>query len=74
MTKNEFIEKNKHELSGIVVDAFNSQLTGGPLAEKLRRLMGRCDCLLGNYYDTLVKAEPPPIRQVGLSGTQPPKK
>lgn len=70
MTKNEFIEKNKHEFFGIILDAFNSQITGGPLAEKMRRLMARCDALLGNYYDTLVKTEPPPIKPVGISGTQ----
>ncbi len=74
MTKSEFVEKNKHELSGVMMEAFTTQLRGGPQAELLRRLMAKCDTLLGNYYDTLITTKPEPVKQVGLSGGNPPKK
>jgi hypothetical protein len=60
MTKEQFIERWRHEWGGMVVDAATNQRTGADLAMALRCLMQKIDKHLGRMYDDL---KSPPVPQ-----------
>jgi hypothetical protein len=70
MTKDQFIEAWRHEISGIVVDASVTPRAGAPLAQWLRLMMKKTDKMLADMYDQLqpVPAEQTPTVLKGPSG------
>lgn len=54
MSKDDFVDKYRHELAGLVVDAATSKRTGADLAMSLRFLMDKIDGKLGSMYADLV--------------------
>lgn len=60
MTRQDFIDKHKHELAGVIADAAVVQRAGAPLAHFLRLAMQRIDQRLGSIYDDLQPAETKP--------------
>jgi hypothetical protein len=61
VTRSDFIERHRHELSGMVLDAATTQAKGAELSLLLRGLLRKVDLKLGAMYDSLAaKAEAPP--------------
>lgn len=56
MTKQAFIEKHRHELAGLVADAFTVTARGGPLAIMIREAFKKIDARLALIYDELCPA------------------
>ena len=62
MTRDEFIEKFRHEIGGMVLDAATSGRTGAELSVSCRYIMRRIDAVLAAAFDSLhppVKPAPP---------------
>lgn len=59
MTRLDFIEANRHEIAGQVMDALTCGLTGAPLAMFLRDMMRKIDDRLGRMYDLLQARDGP---------------
>ncbi len=57
--RREFIEKNRHELAGLILDGITSNRTGADLALWCRQVMYRTDSKLGTLFDELL---PPPTK------------
>lgn len=60
LTRGEFVEKFRHELAGLYIDAITQQRTGAELAFYIRQLMHKCDKLLGTFYDAAKGIPEPP--------------
>jgi hypothetical protein len=70
VTRADFIERHRHELSGMVLDAATTQAKGAELSLLLRGLLRKVDLKLGAIYDSLAaKAEAPPPAPAQLNGT-----
>lgn len=64
MTRQEFIEKFRHQWDGIVLDACITHRTGAELSMWLRQMRGRIELGLGEMHDALVTPpEPKPNGQ-----------
>lgn len=53
MTRDEFLERHRHELAGLVLDAAVGERRGADLAIFLRNAMKRTDALLGAVWADL---------------------
>jgi DNA-binding LytR/AlgR family response regulator len=62
VTRQEFIDKHKHEIAGFVMDAAVVQRSGAPLAQWLRKQMQAIDMKLALMYDELAVAEQAPAK------------
>jgi hypothetical protein len=60
MTRQEFIDRHKHELVGVVIDGMVAERKGGESALFVRTVMHRYDRLLGAIYDDFHTAAKPP--------------
>ncbi len=66
MTRQEFIDTHRHEISGAVLDVLFRKAEGGELSLLVRQLLTRIDRSLGTAYDELTAARngtPEPARQ-----------
>lgn len=57
MNKQDFIDKWKHEIAGLILDGATSGRSGADLALWLRGVMKKVDARLGDMHDSL---KPPP--------------
>lgn len=60
MTRSEFIDRWRHEISGLALDGATAQRTGADLALWARGLMRKVDAHLASMFDQLV-VEPKPV-------------
>jgi hypothetical protein len=67
MSKQDFMEKFRHEWAGMVLDAATSGCRGAELAFAMRHTMQKIDRHLALMYDALVRSEaqPTPTVKVG---------
>ena len=57
MTREEFLEKYRHRLAGIALDAmFNESVRGGELALRLRSMLKQTDALIVEMWNDIPKA------------------
>ncbi len=72
MTRDEFIDKFRHEIGGMVLDAATAHRTGAELAVSIRFVMKKIDATLGAAFDSLAPApkQPAPERN-GTPAAQP---
>lgn len=59
MTKQEFIDKNRHEFGGFCLDMMQ-KAEGPALSLVIRTIMRKIDILLSNAYEDLIPPPPPP--------------
>jgi hypothetical protein len=52
MTRQEFVERFRHEISGMVLDAIKPR-DGAELAVFVRNIMRKVDAVVGQQYDAL---------------------
>lgn len=62
MTRQEFIERHRHEIGGMVLDAATAGLHGEALSVFVRGIMRKTDLLLGRMHDELRPPEPLPAK------------
>ncbi len=75
MNRLEFIERYRHELGGMILDAATAQRTGADLSMALRHVMRTIDSRLGEMYDALRPSTPPTVpAKNGPAATQGAKK
>ena len=67
MSREEFIDKFRHEIGGMVLDAATAQRTGADLAMSIRFVMKRIDATLGAAFDLM--QPPAPIKAPERNGT-----
>lgn len=60
MTREQFIEKWRHEFGGMILDAATAQRTGADLSVALRQVMRKIDSILGIQWDAL-QPKPPAL-------------
>ena len=73
MTRQEFVERWKHQLAGMILDGATVARTGADLGLWCRSVMGKTDVLLARMYDDLHPAEaikPPAPSSNGVASTQ----
>ncbi len=56
MTRQDFIDAHRHEISGAVLDILFRKAEGGELSLLVRQLLTKIDRTLGNAYDELTAA------------------
>ncbi len=64
MTRQEFIEKFRHEIGGLVLDAATSGKTGADMSMTLRHAMRKIDAMLGKAYDDVAPKHAEPVVKV----------
>lgn len=60
MTRQEFIEKYRHEFGGMVLDGATNQANGAALSLWLRNVLRKVDAILAAQYADLAPPEPVP--------------
>lgn len=77
MSRNEFVDKNFHEMFGIVCSAWLAKHeSGATFSQDITKYQGRVADLLGSFYDQL-KPPPPakaPPAATPAAGPPPPKR
>jgi len=68
-TKDEFIDKHKHRLMGMVYDVLKSPMTGTMYSRQLERCVSDVAKFLADTYDELI----PPPTALPLPPPNPPK-
>lgn len=58
LSREEFVAKYRHELSGMILDAYTANLHGAELSVHLRGLLRKVDAKLGEMYAAMV----PPVK------------
>lgn len=60
MTREQFIEKYRHEFGGLVADAFSTDAKGGELSMRMRANFRKIDQLLAQaFYELTAKEKVP---------------
>ncbi len=59
MTRQQFIERFRHEFAGFVLDAYSEQRKGADAALWLRGIMNKIDTKLAVAFDEATKEESP---------------
>jgi hypothetical protein len=57
LTKQEFVQRNRHEIAGMVLDALSGG-KGPELSMRIRYTVARIDQLLGEMYEQLLPGVP----------------
>lgn len=65
MTRQEFVQKYTHEMSGPVMDVLFRDARGGELSMVVRRMMEQMDRALGMAYDELTREKPAALIAAG---------
>ncbi len=65
MTREQFIERWKHQLAGLVLDGATVARTGADLGFFCRSVMSKTDTMLSRMYDDLQPKEPLPVKVSG---------
>ncbi len=68
MTRQEFIERFRHVIGGMILDAATSGRSGEALSIRLRTTMDQIDRLLGQAFDSL---QPKPAAVNGTDAKKP---
>ena len=67
MTRQQFIERHRHEIGGLVLDAATWGAHGSELSVRLRHVMRAIDAKLAEVYDDLV----PPLEPAAPAKEKP---
>jgi hypothetical protein len=74
MSRQDFVNRYKHELAGFVVDAIATPRQGPELSLWLRSMMARIDAKLGAIYDEFNQPQQPPANGKPAAGLPQPRK